>query len=110
MEKMTRRDVLIAMPAVAASTAVQCPSGMRCDTTAEQNALDRKHVLAAGFTEAEADCWQAVADAAGKYLDLPVLHKADQQEAAQAIHVLQWKLMSRPAYRKYLEAASSGKK
>jgi hypothetical protein len=109
MDDLTRREALFALPAVAVTSALQCPTGMRCDTTAEENALDRKHLLAAGFTEAEADCWEAVADAAGKYLDLPVLHKSDQEEVAQAIHVLQYKLLARPAYRKYLEAGKSAK-
>ncbi len=67
--------------------------------------LDRQAVLAAGMTEAEADCWAATADAAGKFFALPELHPMDRQEVATAIHVLQNKLLGRPVYRVYRETA-----
>jgi len=73
-------------------------------------ALDRERVLACGMTAAEADCWQAVAVAAGKFFELPKLHPMDDHEVAHAIHVIQHKLLSRPAYRHYLELAKSRKK
>ena len=62
------------------------------------------------MTEAEADCWQAVAEAAGKFFDLPKLHPMDAQEVASAIHIIQHKLLSRPTYRRYLEMAKAQKK
>ena len=65
---------------------------------------DRKAVLAAGMTEAEADCWQKVAEAAGAFFKLPELHPRDNPEVEQAIHVIQNKLLSRPTYRAYLAA------
>jgi hypothetical protein len=64
---------------------------------------DRKAVLAAGMTEAEADCWAMAAELAGKFFALPELHPMDKQEIATAIHVIQHRLLSRPTYRKYLE-------
>jgi hypothetical protein len=63
--------------------------------------VERKRVTDCGLTDAEADCWVAVAVAAGKFFDLPKLHPMDDHEVAQAIHIIQHKLLSRPAYRKY---------
>ena len=68
---------------------------------------DRKFVLEAGLTDAEADCWAAAADAAGKFFALPKLHVMDDHEVAHAIHVIQNKLLARPTYRKYLELAKA---
>jgi hypothetical protein len=68
---------------------------------------DRESVLAAGMTEAEADCWELVAKTAGKYFELPELHPMDRQEIASAIHLVQNKLLSRPTYRRYLELAKA---
>ena len=59
------------------------------------------------MTEAEADCWEAIAKAAGKFFDLPKLHPMDDQEIAQAIHIVQNKLLGRPTYRRYLEMAKA---
>jgi len=69
---------------------------------------DRDFVIAAGMTEGEADCWAAAADCAGKFFALPELHPMDNQEIAQAIHVIQNKLLSRPTYRAYLKNAKGG--
>jgi hypothetical protein len=69
---------------------------------------DRQFVLAAGMTEAEADCWEHAARAAGEFFELPELHPMDRAEVASAIHVLQNKLLSRPTYRKYLDEARKG--
>lgn len=71
---------------------------------------DRKRVLAVGMTEAEADCWALTARAAGAFFQLPKLHPMDDQEVAQAIHVIQNKLLARPTYRKYIELAKAGEK
>jgi hypothetical protein len=68
---------------------------------------ERERVMAVGFTEAEAECWEFTANAAGKFFSLPKLHPMDAQEVASAIHVIQNKLLSRPTYRKYLQAAKS---
>ena len=66
---------------------------------------DRECVLAAGMTEAEADCWATAAKLAGLFFALPEQHPSDNAEVAQAVHVLQNKLLSRPTYRTYLELA-----
>lgn len=65
---------------------------------------DRQAVIAAGMTEAEADCWALAAELAGKFFALPELHPMDKQEIATAIHVVQHRLLSRPTYRRYLES------
>ena len=78
--------------------------------TDRDRALDRERVLACGLTSAEADCWDAVAVAAGKFFELPKLHPMDDHEVAHAIHVIQHKLLSRPVYRRYLDLAKSHKK
>jgi hypothetical protein len=72
------------------------------DEAAERK-LDRDCVLASGMTEAEADCWELAAKLAGKFFELPEMHPMDKQEVATAIHVIQYKLLSRPTYRKYKE-------
>lgn len=69
---------------------------------------DRDFVIEAGLTPEEADCWELIAKAAGKFFELPKLHPMDAQEVATAIHVVQNKLLSRPTYRKYLELAKKG--
>jgi hypothetical protein len=71
----------------------------------DQLKTDRGFVLGSGMTEAEADCWELAARTAGKYFALPELHPMDRQEIAAAIHVIQYKLLSRPTYRRYLELA-----
>jgi hypothetical protein len=68
------------------------------------NKLDRDCVIASGMTEAEADCWVATAKAAKLFFDLPELHPTDKQDIADAIHVIQLRLLSRPTYRKYKES------
>jgi hypothetical protein len=71
---------------------------------------ERKRVLACGLTEAEADCWVVVAKAAGQFFDLPKLHPMDDHEVAQAIHIIQHKLLSRPVYRRYKQIVKGEKK
>lgn len=66
---------------------------------------DRQFVLAAGMTEAEADCWALAAKLAGDMFALPELHPMDNHEIAHAVHVVQNKLLARVTYRRYLEAA-----
>ncbi len=101
MANVTRRSVL-----ALGAAAVAAPSPA-ADEPAKQDkgSADRKHVMAAGMTEAEADCWETIARAAGQFFALPKLHPLDGPEVAQAIHIVQNKLLSRPTYRKYLEEA-----
>jgi hypothetical protein len=46
----------------------------------------------------------------GKFFALPKLHPMDDHEVAHATHAIQHKLLSRPAYRRYLELAKAEKK
>lgn len=69
---------------------------------------DREAIIAAGLTEAEADCWELAWRLAVSFQDLPVLHLNDYAEVAQAIHVIQSKLLGRPTYRRYRELARPG--
>lgn len=71
---------------------------------------DKECIMAAGLTEAEADCWEKIAAAAGAFFQLPQLHPEDNKEVAVAIHVVQNKLLGRPTYRKYLEVAKANQK
>jgi hypothetical protein len=98
MQEVSRRAALAALMATGTIQAKDAPKDPK---------TDRDFVLAAGLTEAEADCWAVVADAAGKFFALPKLHPMDDHEVAQAIHVIQNKLLSRPTYRKYLETAKA---
>ena len=66
---------------------------------------DRECIIASGFTDDEADCWELAATLAGKFFELPKLHPMDHHEIAHAIHVIQNKLLGRPAYRQYLKLA-----
>jgi hypothetical protein len=92
MIDMTRRSALAAFTTAFATADDKKPADE-----------DRKHVIAAGLNEAEADCWVATANAAAKFFALPQLHNMDDHEVSHAIHVIQNKLLARPAYRKYLE-------
>lgn len=64
---------------------------------------ERERILACGLTEDEAACWILVSKAAAKFFELPKLHPMDDHEVAHATHVIQSKLLSRPAYRRYRE-------
>ena len=50
----------------------------------QNNDFDRKAVKLAGYTDAEADCRKLLAEAAGKFFALPVLHPMDKEEVANA--------------------------
>jgi hypothetical protein len=117
MEDLTRRGALAlaatagaALWGAAYANPVDDKDRPKTAMTDKDRALDRERVLACGLTAAEADCWDAVGVAAGKFFELPKLHPMDDHEVAHAIHVLQHKLLSRPAYRRYLELARSQKK
>jgi hypothetical protein len=107
MDDLTRRDALgrsaqlgmLGMLAVGGPAAAAAPA----DDEAAQRALDRDCVIASGMTEAEADCWEQTGILAGKLLALPELHPMERQEISSAIHIIQYRLLSRPTYRKYRE-------
>ncbi|MFO0848403.1 MAG: twin-arginine translocation signal domain-containing protein [Gemmataceae bacterium] len=106
MDDLTRRGLLGA--SAAAGTAAL--AGADDPPKPPPPQTDRDRVMAAGLTAAEADCWELIAKAAGKFFALPKLHPMDDHEVAHAIHVIQHKLLARPAYRKYLELAKAGAK
>ncbi|HEU4616864.1 MAG TPA: hypothetical protein VFV10_02445, partial [Gammaproteobacteria bacterium] len=72
-------------------------------------AQERSKVMSLGFTADEADCWILVARAAQQFFELPTLHQADAQEVAEAVHAIQYRLMSRPTYRRYLHRDEASK-
>ena len=112
MSEVNRREV-IGIAAGAIALAALTPAGAPAEDKPKPGGDDKtekQHVMSVGMTEAEADCWIAVAAAAGKFFELPELHPMDKQEVVQAIHIIQYKLMSRPAYRKYKGLDRSEKK
>jgi hypothetical protein len=112
MDRLTRRQALAgtAVAGVAALLGPTAGATAAKDKKAQGKAMtDRERVIACGFTEAEADCWELTAKAAGKFFKLPKLHPMDDHEVAHAIHVIQHKLLSRPAYRHYLKLARKAK-
>lgn len=118
MNGVTRRQAITRAAAIAGSAiAIAAPNASAdadprnqkpSPAPAPQNP-DRQFVLAAGFTEGEADCWEFAAKTAGAFFALPELHPMDKQEIASAIHIVQNKLLSRPTYRAYLENAKAAK-
>jgi hypothetical protein len=106
MDDMTRRAAMTLAATTGAATLAPAMQDKKEDA-AKETAADRQRVIAAGLTEAEADCWSAVAEAAGKFFALPKLHVMDDHEVAHAIHIIQHKLLARPTYRKYLELAKA---
>jgi hypothetical protein len=105
MNEISRRDVVGAAALAGAVALAGLSPGRAAAEDKPKPEFDEKkekeHVMSVGLSEAEADCWIAVAKAAGSFFELPKLHPMDDQEVAQAIHVIQHKLLSRPAYRKY---------
>jgi hypothetical protein len=77
----------------------------RAEVRGQTPTTERERVMSLGFTEEEAECWVLAASVAGKFFSLPDLHPMDDHEVAHATHVIQSKLLSRPAYRRYLELA-----
>jgi hypothetical protein len=106
VHKLNRRDALqqAAGAGMLAALAPQAAQAQAEPGKEDQRKLDRKSVPAAGLTEAEADCWELTAQLAGKPFELPQLHPMDRQEIATTIHVIQYRLLSRPSYRKYKDA------
>ena len=108
MEDVTRRNILQATAAATLGASLVGPGGPAlADEPVKDRELrtDRDFVIASGLTEGEADCWELAARTAGAFFALPELHPMDKQEVANAIHVIQNKLLSRPTYRTYLETA-----
>lgn len=103
MPEINRRAAMTTAFVAGASIAV---SGQEADAQDELT-KDQEFVIAAGMTEAEADCWKKTAEAAGAFFNLPELHSMDSHEVASAIHIIQNKLLGRPTYRKYLENAKA---
>ena len=72
MSDLNRRD---AMKFVAAAPAAAAFGALSADAIADEavdpKSLDRQAVLAAGMTEAEADCWELAGKLAGQMLNLP---------------------------------------
>ncbi len=114
MDDVTRREMLrlgsaAGAAAVLGTAATEAAAEVQDNKPQVDYAVERKRVMECGMTEAEADCWEFVAKAAGKFFELPDLHPMDDQEVAQAIHIIQHKLLARPTYRRYLEMARKGK-
>jgi hypothetical protein len=107
MDQPTRRDAFQQTAGLGLLTVLGslAPAAAADGVAAKVDKSERERVMAVGFTEAEAECWELTANAAGKFFSLPKLHPMDAQEVATAIHVIQNKLLSRPTYRKYLQAA-----
>jgi hypothetical protein len=127
MDDLTRRAMLRAtgfagmMAIVGVTAPAASGAGDRANAQPEQDPeakpdlppfpeADKKRVMACGFTEAEANCWNAVNEACTQYFNLPKLHVMDDHELAHAFHVLQYRLMMRPAYRQYQALVAAEKK
>lgn len=113
MDVITRREVigpaaLVGVVALAGMASSASAAGKR--SGALDDKAERERVLACDFTEEEADCWMLLLKAAEKFLELPKLHSMDDHELTHAIHVLQERLLSRPAYRRYKELAEGERK
>lgn len=111
MEDLNRRQAVLAATGIAALAGLTSPvkAEEKPNPMVDESA-EKKRVMECGMTEAEAECWIVVSQAAGKFFDLPKLHSMDDHEVAHAIHVIQHKLLSRPVYRKYKELAMNPKK
>lgn len=112
MEGITRRQAVGAAAlagAVAASGITPAAADDKPKSDLDEKA-ERQRVIACGMTEAEADCWVLISLAAGKFFELPKLHPMDDHEVAQAIHVVQNKLLGRPTYRQYKGLTKGQKK
>ncbi|WP_031466367.1 hypothetical protein [Sciscionella sediminilitoris] len=114
MDELNRRTMLrgtamagAAVPMAASQANAAAPENTeppKGDWTPEERA-DRERVLAAGFTEQEADAWLLLNRAGAALIALPRLHPSDETELPQDIHALQNRLMLRPAYRAYRSMA-----
>jgi hypothetical protein len=107
MNETTRREVVrvAAMAGVAMLAGAASNEALAADSKSNDalEQAERQRVVACGMTEAEAECWILASKAAAAFFALPALHEMDQHEVSHAIHVVQQKLLSRPAYRHYKE-------
>jgi hypothetical protein len=110
MDELTRRQAVAALAGGTALAGFGPATGADKAKPEFDEKAERQHVIACGMTEAEADCWVTVAKAAGQFFDLPKLHPMDDHEVAHAIHIIQHKLLSRPAYRRYKGSFKAEKK
>lgn len=60
----------------------------------------------AGLDPAEASALLLTEQLANVIMSLPELHESDKEEYATAIHSIQYRLFSRPTYRKYLSTVN----
>jgi hypothetical protein len=60
---------------------------------------ERERLAAHEMTEDELDIWYALADVAGRMLQLPTLHPMEVHETAHDFHKLQDRLLARPGLR-----------
>jgi hypothetical protein len=67
---------------------------------------ERDRALAVGLTEQEAERWELAGTLAGRLYNLLTLHETDWHDLVHAIHIVQNKLLARPAYRKYRQLAA----
>jgi len=104
MDELNRRNALQLGLGLVAATEAAANADPPKEQDKKPKVSDRDAVVTAGMTAAEADCWQLSGELAGKFFALPKMHPMDAQEVAMAIHVIQNKLLSRPTYRRYLEA------
>ena len=101
MDRINRRSAIASLALGATSTPLlgnPLPQG---------SSDEEERALAAGLNQEESRCWELLVEAANAYLALPELHPMDKREVASAIHGVQYKLLARPTYRKYLELERS---
>jgi hypothetical protein len=112
LDELTRREVVksIAVAGAFSDLSVEPKLQAGVQRSDKERKPGRQRVIACGMTEAEADSWEALAEAAGNFFRLPRLHPTDADEVAQAVHIIEYKLLSRPTYCKHPELARNQKK
>lgn len=60
---------------------------------------NRENLAKLGMTDAELDIWAALAEVAGRMLQLPVLHPMEREEICHDMHKLQLRMLARPGLR-----------
>jgi len=110
MDELNRRKVLELGLGLGLAAQAATAEEPKAGQDKKPKLTDRDAVILAGMTAAEADCWQLSGELAGKFFTLPKMYPMDAQEVAMVIHIIQNKLLSRPTYRRYLEALKSQSK
>jgi hypothetical protein len=108
MDETTRREAIAAVLGAGLLGQARADGVVAAKEPVDWKA-ERQRVTACGLTEAEADCWELLAKATGKFFELPKLHPMDETEVALAVHTIQHNLLSRPAYRRYLDRGKAEK-